>query len=300
MNNRFIAFIVIICFTKLSFSQKWMTDLEIAQKLALVQNKMVLMVWEETTKYPYPVLVNDSQGRTLLIEDLFVDENLSPLIWTHFVPVIVSENKYEDLYNAAKGKRKQQYIDRLNDDSIKIMDVNGYILNVSPGPLNYENITTLINQYALNTDYISTELRNYSENKSYYAAYYLASKYLDLALHVNEKIRKDIIDLSNIYKDEALVLLALDNTLENEQALRQRAMLLGLQQYLILNRPKKVIRQLKKMDAATIDKTNRSFVAFLYYVGYMSLNEVEIADTWKSEISSLNLRKAQMLINLNS
>ena len=299
MNNRFIAFIVIICFTKLSFSQKWMTDLEIAQKLALVQNKMVLMVWEETTKYPYPVLVNDSQGRTLLIEDLFVDENISPLIWTHFVPVIVSENKYEDLYNAAKGKRKQQYMDRLNDDSIKIMDVNGYILNVNPGPLNYENITTLINQYALNTDYISVELKNYSENKSFYAAYYLASKYLDLALHVNEKTRKDIIDLSNIYKDEALVLLALD-TLENEQALRQRAMLLGLQQYLILESPKKVIRQLKKMDADAIDNTNRSFVAFLYYVAYMSLNEAEKAQIWKSEISLLNLRKAQMLINLNS
>jgi hypothetical protein len=276
-----------------------MTDLEIAQKLALVQNKMVLMVWEETTKYPYPVLVNDNQGRTILIEDLFVDENISPLIWTHFVPVIVSENKYEDLYNAAKGKLKQQYLDRLNDDSLKIMDVNGYILNVSPSPLNYENITTLINQYALNTDYISVELKNYSENKSFYAAYYLASKYLDLALHVNEKTRKDIIDLSNVYKDEALVLLALD-TLENEQALRQRAMLLGLQQYLILNRPKKVIRQLKKMDADTIDNTNRSFVAFLYYVAYMSLNEAEKAQIWKSEISLLNLRKAQMLINLNS
>ena len=192
MTNRFITFIAVLFFTNLCFSQKWMTNLEIAQKLALAQNKMVLMVWEETTKYPYPVLVNIGQGRTVIIEDLFLDENISPLIWKHFVPVIVSENKYEDLYKAAKGKRNQAYIDRLNDDGIKIMDVNGYILNVYPMPLDYENISTLIIQYAINTDYISKELRNYSESKSFYSAYYLASKYLDLSLYVNEKTRRDI------------------------------------------------------------------------------------------------------------
>ncbi len=298
MKNNFTALICILFVANLSYAQEWMTNLDIAQKLALVQNKMVLMVWEETTKYEYPVLVNDDQGRTIYIQNLFEDENISPLIWKHFIPVIVSENEYADLYNAAKGKRKQRYIDKLNDDGIKIMDVNGYIINVNTPSLEYINITTLINRYALNTDYVSAELRNYLYDKDVYSAYFLASKYLDLALYSNEKIRSEIVDLSNIYLDEALV-LAQTRTEKDKSILEQRCALLKIQEFLVLKRPKKVIRQLKKIDAETIDNANQSFVAFLYYTAYMSMKDAENAEAWKSKISLVNLKKAQMLINLN-
>ena len=131
MKNKTLKTIFLLFIVNFSFSQEWMTSLDIAQKLALVQNKMVLMVWEESTKYPYPVLVNNDKGRTILIENLFEDENISPLIWEYFVPVIVSENEYEDLYYAVKGKRNQRYMDKLNDESIKIMDINVNIIKAS-------------------------------------------------------------------------------------------------------------------------------------------------------------------------
>ena len=299
MKNNFIAFIFILFIANMSYAQEWMTNIEIAQKLALVQNKMVLMVWEETTKYEYPVLVNDNEGRTIYIQNLFEDENISPLIWKHFIPVIVSEHKYADLYDAAKGKRKQYYIDKLNDDGIKIMDINGYIINAKTPSLDYINITTLINRYALNTEDIAVELRNYLYNKDVYSAYFLASKYLDLALYSNEKIRSEIVDLSNIYLDEALV-FAQKRTGNDKSILEQRCALLKIQEFLILKRPKKVIRQLKKIDAETMDNANQSFVAFLYYTAYMSMEDAQKAEAWKSKISLVNLKKAQMLINLNS
>ena len=81
MKNLFVKFVILLFTVNLSYSQAWMTSLDIAQKLATVQNKMVLMVWEETTKYPYPVLVKDDKGRTLFVNNLFEDEDLSPLIW---------------------------------------------------------------------------------------------------------------------------------------------------------------------------------------------------------------------------
>ena len=128
-------FIVIILFVfgsiPVSNAQAWMTSLDVAQNLASVQNKMVLMVWEKTTNYPYPVLINDDNGRTLYVQNLFEDEAISPLIWKYFVPVIVNEDQYADLYLKIKDKRTQRYIDKFNDDSIKIMDVNGNILNLS-------------------------------------------------------------------------------------------------------------------------------------------------------------------------
>lgn len=133
MKQLLLKFFFVLFAVNMSSAQAWMTNLEIAQRLAMVQNKMLLMVWEETTSYQYPVLVRDEKGRTIFINNLFEDEYISPLIWEHFVPVIVSEHKYAELYGKIKGRRSQRYIDKFNDDSIKIMDVNGNIINTEIG-----------------------------------------------------------------------------------------------------------------------------------------------------------------------
>ena len=299
MKKIILNVIFILLLVNQAFSQAWMTNLEIAQNLASVQNKMVLMVWEETTMYPFPVKVNDSKGRTILIENLFEDEMISPLIWENFVPVIVSENQYADLYLDIKGKRSQSYIDKFNDDSIKILDIAGNILNVSGYFEEIPNITTLIKKYALNTEYLQAELIGYKKEKSFYSAYYLASKYLDYSLYANVKIRSEIINLSNIYLKEAM-LLAETSKEENSIILKQRCELLKIQEYLIKERPKKVIRQLKKMNAQGIENNNKTMIAFLYYTAYKILDDEKNADLWKAKVSLVNLKKAEMIINLNS
>ena len=299
MKKLIITAILVLLTVNRSLSQAWMTNLDIAQNLALVQNKMVLMVWEETTKYPYPVLVKDDSGRTLLIENLFEDETLSPLIWKNFVPVIVSENQYADLYLEIKDKRKQSYIDKFNDDSIKIMDVNGNILNVSGFSDEYPDITKLIERYAINTQFITHELTVYKNENDFYSAYYLASKYLDFSLFTNKNIRSEIINLSNIYLNEALRFSEIAAT-DDKILLKQRCELLKIQEYLILKRPKKVLRQLKKMEAENIENANNSYVAFLFYIAYATLEDEKNAELWKAKVSLVNLKKAQMIINLNS
>lgn len=298
--KKFLITILLVLFaTNVSSAQAWMTNLEIAQRLALVQNKMVLMVWEETTSYQYPVLVRDKKGRIVFINNLFEDEYVSPLIWKHFVPVIVSENKYADLYEKIKGKRSQKYIDKFNDDSIKIMDVNGNIINTDYLTQDFQNITTLIKRYAFDTSFINEELNNYRSDKSFYSSYYLASKYLDFALYVDRKVRANVVSLSNLYLNEAIALVAGEDIKERE-SLRQRCELLKMQEYLLLRRPKKVIRALKKIKEDAIDESNETFVAFLYYAAYMSMDKSKDAEAWKSKISSVNLKKAQKIINLNS
>ena len=299
MKRNFIILLCIIFAVNLSQAQAWMTSLDIAQKLALVQNKMVLMVWEETTNYQYPVLVRDDRGRTHFIENLFEDENLSPLIWKNFVPVIVSEDKYADLFYEIKDKRSRMYIDKFNDDSIKIMDINGNILNVNGLFEEVPNITTLIKSYALNTEYVAPELIGYYKEKTYYTAYFLASKYLDFTLYSDKKIRSEIIKLSNIYLDEAITLIE-ETDVADKLVLKQRADLLKIQEYLVLKRPKKVIRQLKKIEASKIENNNKALVSFLYYTAYSCIGDEKKVEVWKSKVSSVNLRKAQMIINLNS
>ena len=299
MKNLFITSLFVIFSVNMTMAQPWMTNLDIAQSLAKVQNKMVLMVWEETTKYPYPVLVNLDNGKTAFIENLYEDETISPLIWKHFVPVIVSDDQYGDLYLEIKGKRTQKYIDKFNDDSIKIMDINGNILNVSGDPNYYENISTLIQNYALNTEFIAMELKGYKTNKDFYSAYFLASKYLDYSMYMKTEIRTEIIDLATIYVDEAARFIE-ENPEEDQLTLTQRVELLRIQENLIAKRPKKVLRQLKRMDAEHVETKNEAFAAFLYYTTYRILKDETKAEEWKSKISSVNLKKAQMLINLNS
>ncbi|MFC0605957.1 hypothetical protein [Winogradskyella pulchriflava] len=292
--------IVLLFTVQLSFSQAWMTNLDIAQRLALVENKMVLMVWEGTTEYPYPVFVNDDSGRRVFISNLFVDEEISPLIWKHFVPVIVNEDRYGVLYAKIKGKRSQKYIEKFNDNSIKIMDANGNILNASD--FYYEdlqNITTLIQKYGLNTGYITPELRGYHTEKDFYSSYFLASKYMDYSMYSIEQLRPDLIALSSIYLNEARRFTNKESP-EDKQMLQQRCDLLEIQQSLLLKRPKKVLRYLKKIDADEITNANSEFIAFLYYTAYMCRQDADKAEKWKSKISSVNLKKAQMLINLNS
>tara|TARA_R110002049_G_scaffold309083_1_gene516679 strand:+ start:3133 stop:3990 length:858 start_codon:yes stop_codon:yes gene_type:complete len=284
---------------QLSSAQAWMTSLDIAQRLASVENKMVLMVWAETTEYPYPVLVNNDEGKTIVIQNLFEDEMISPLIWKHFIPVIISEDQYSDLYAEIEGKRTQKYIDKFNDDSIKIMDINGHILNVSGDFENYQNITDLILNYALNTEFVTLELKGYKKEKDFYSAYYLASKYMDFSMYMKAEIRSEMIDLSSIYLDEASEFIK-TNSIEDQLKLTQRVELLKIQQSLITERPKKVLRQLKRMDTENIEANNQSFIAFLYYTAYRILNDETNAEEWKSKVSSVNLKKAQLIINLNS
>lgn len=300
MKHRLILFIALFFIVKFSTAQEWMTDLKIAQKLALVQNKMVLMVWEGTTEYPYPVFVNDDKGRRVFIENLFVDEEVSPLIWEHFVPVIVSENTYGIMYAQIKGKRNQVYIDKFNDNSIKVMDVNGNILNISDTySEDLQNITEIIKKFSLNTEFVTPELNGYRSEKNFYSAYFLASKYMDFSLYAKGKLRPSILRLSRIYIKEARELVK-NESKEDKQVLAQRCDLLEVKQYLLFKRPKRVLRLLKKMEAEKITNANTEFVAFLYYTAYLSLDKPEDAEVWKSKISSLNLKKAQLIINLNS
>lgn len=298
MRNLIIKAVFILFTVNSLFAQAWMTNLEIAQSLASVENKMILMVWEETTEFQYPVFVNDDKGNVVFVNNLFEDETISPLIWKNFIPVIVSEYQYADLYEKIKGKRSQRYIDKFNDDSIKILDVNGNILNLNDTSENYENISVFIQKYALNTEFISLELNVYRQKQDFYSAYYLASKYLDFSMYMKESVRADIIRISNIYLAQAEAFLELDSK-ENQLTLTQRLELLKIQQSLIVKRPKKVLRQLKRVDAENVEVNNQSVVAFLYFTAYKILDDETNAAVWESKISSVNLKKAQKIINLN-
>jgi len=300
MKNQLLKLLFLFLALNLSNAQQWMTSLPVAQDLALVQNKMVLMVWEESTNYPYSILVNDDKGRTIRIKNLFEDENVSSLIWKSFVPVIVSETMYTRMYNKIKNSHAQSYIDKFHDNSIKILDANGNILNVSrsSGYLLNQNISDIILTYALETEFMETELRAYRMKKDFYSAYYLASKYLDYALYAKGNNKSDFVGQSDIYLDDSINLLASDS-LQNKTALKKRAELLKLQGDLMLRHStKEVLKELRRLEKKGVEEINESMLAFLYFTSYACMGDMRDANAWRSKVSSLDLKKAQLIINI--
>ena len=285
----------------ISFCQprEWYTSLDAAKRLAVVQNKMVLMIWEESASFPFPVIVNTTEGKSIYIEDMFQNEYVSNLIWEYFIPVKVSDDNYADMIEAVKEKGNQRYIDKFNDDSFKVLDANGNILNIYDVNDDFRfNISKFIQKYGLNTSFLKSELQSYSKLKDYYSTYRLASKYIDYASYVQKSLRKEIIALSLIYLEEANRKLA-KNTTENRANYLQQIELLKLKQSLVLNKPRRVLRLLKKIDTKDIAEFNTSLIDFLNYTAHGLLKDEKNASLWRTKLSLVNLKKANQIINSN-
>lgn len=282
------------CFTR-SESQEWMTSLDVAKNLAFIQDKLLFAIWEDASFDPYPVLIKNEKGNTF-VSDLFTNEVLNELVWEHFVPVIISEYKYPELCNEIKGKRSQLYIDKFNDDTIKIMDVNGHIINTSMSYYEYLDIVMFISKYAMNTAFLRAELANYRERKDFNTTYRLASKYIDFAILVGDDVREEILRLSDYYLQEAKGFIPN----ESSEELVEKIELQNLKQILVLGKAKKVLRQLKRMSKDRIEASNEPLVAFLYFTAYAVLKDETKASVWRSKVSLVNLKKANLIVKNNS
>lgn len=281
-----------------SWSQEWLTSLDAAKRIALVQDKLLFMIWEDAALIPYPVIMNDENGNAVLIDNLFDHEEINRIIWDYFVPVKVNESHYAELYDQIKGAKNKRYMAQFEDDNIKIMDANCHIVNTSMSPEAYFNLSQFIHTYALKTSFLNAELKNYSEQKNFGTSYRLASKYMDYAILVDDKVRKDIINLADIYLDEADTFLSRSD-LENKMDFGLKISMLRLSKHLLQNKPKKVLRNLKKFDPAEMDEVNQSILAFLYYTAYQLLKDRKNAELWKSKVSLVNLRKAELITKLH-
>ena len=117
-------------------------------------------------------------------------------------------------------------------------------------------------------------------------------------MYSKKKIRHQIIDLVAIYLTEAMQFSEKANN-EDKETLQQRSNLLALKAYLVLKQPRRVLRQLKRIEKKGVKANNESFFSFLYYTKHYILDNTEEMELWKSKVSLLNLKKAEKLINLN-
>lgn len=294
--KRTILLVIISLIVSVCKGQEWFTNFDIAKRLALVQNKMLFVIWEDSFDDTILFLAN-SDSKDISFIQLSKDTSLDSIIRVYFVPVKLSESKYVDFMHDARA-RGAKYKNKLADNSIKIMDFNGNILNVNDSYEKIIDLSFLIHSYALNTSYLKSELENYSKEKRFSTAYRLAVKYIDFAIFANEMIRPEIIELANIYLDESKKFLLEKNSESNENYF-QSIKLLQIKELLILNQDKKAYRQIKRIDTGQIDAINEPLYGFLNYTIYKLLHDEMNADLWKNKISLLDLKKAELILKNN-
>ncbi|MFD1063356.1 hypothetical protein ACFQ1Q_08855 [Winogradskyella litorisediminis] len=275
----------------------WLVSLPIAKLRARESNKMILMVWENASKYPLPIVVRSENGKNVFIDNLFAEPKLSELLSQYFILVKVSDEVYAHLFAEIDGKRKQSYIDKFNDDTLKVMDANGNIVGTSGAYTELLNLSKFIFKYGLETSYIKQEITNYQRNKDFYSTFYLASKYIDYSILINDKVRSEILALSDLYFQEARQFLSKGDS-KDKNSLSQRLYFTQLKQELVKGKSRKVLRALKKYEAP-IEEVNIALVIFLRYTAYRLENDIELFKTLEKEISLLNLKQAQLIVNIN-
>lgn len=278
-------------------SQEWFTNIDIARRLSLVQDKMLFVIWEESLDFAYPLTYISNDGNLVFI-DLSKNADIDVVIWEHFIPVLLQESEYDKLIKEAAG-RGPKYIAKLNDDSIKIMDANKNILNVKSNFEFEQNLSFIINNYSLKTTFIKQDLINYSKEKNLTTTFNLGSKYIDFALFVEKETREEIIDLANIYFDEARNYLLSDST-KNKEAYSQRIDLLMIKEDLVLDKPRRALRFLKRIEKSEIFKVNKTIYNFLKYTTFKLLKDEKNVALFKDDLSVLNLKKAELIYNINN
>jgi len=288
-----LCFSLTFCFN--SLGQEWFTSFEVSKSLALVQNKMLFVVWDDSLQTPYYIEVNDENGKKVFV-DLTSNEEVNAIIWDYFIPVLLPESEYGKLLDKAKNIRGTEYLSKLEDDSIKIMDVNGNILNSDQSMQTIENLPNLIELYALNTSFLNPYFKNYLKKANFTTAFILASKYLDFAIFSDSQTRSDLVALADAYFKEASILLT-ESDLDNKNAFMQKLDFIKIKGLLILNQTKKAKRLLKRIEVTEISGINKSLFVFLNYTTFMLLGDQESAAIWKEKISAADLQKANQIIN---
>ena len=296
--KKIICILLLFIYFQSSDSQirEWMSPLKFAQIKARSENKLILMAWKRSLEIPFSAIVKDENGKDIYIKNLFESPIINEFLWKSFILVEVDDDFYGELMEEIKGKRSQSYVDTFEDDSLKIMDANGNIIGTSGAFTEVLNLSKFVIKYNLNTSFLKQELINYDTNKEFYSAFYLASKYVDYSILVNNNVRDEILRLSDVYFAEAEQFLAEDKNLDNKKALYQRIKLIRLKQDLIKNKSGKVIRQINKIDLLEV---NEPLKVFLLYTAYRLKNDVENFSVLENKLSLFNRKLSQSIVDLN-
>lgn len=280
MKKHLIIF-VLIC-NNLSFSQFQDMPFEIAQKIALDTNKLILLDFG-VTWHDY----NEKMER-----ETWSDENVIHLLENY---IVIKINLDYNLEFQAKHNIA-------NVPSIALSDGNGKLLNKFEGYTSKSEIVKFLEKYSLSTEFLSAELINYSKFPTASSAIRLSQKYLDYSLYLDEDLKNPFRNLAENYLLEAKQKVKTEKP-ENIDSQLQRIELLSYFRDLYDKKYEKVEKKInKKIKESEIYKDNIDTYYLINYISSKGLDKTENFKSWEQKISSLEntteiIKKANAILN---
>ncbi|MEL4308188.1 thioredoxin domain-containing protein [Joostella sp. CR20] len=242
------------------YSTNWLSSFEDAQKLALVQNKLIVVDFWATWCGPCKKMDSDA-WHTNEVGDMM----------NNFIPLKVDIDTQTNLARRYGIKAIP---------NVYIMDANGEIVADSKGYMDKVELLNFLDDFVLNTSYVNKELVNYFQRQNFANSLRLAKRYIDYSLLVDDKVKNNFFSVSNVYLDKA------NKMLENQPKFEEKIELLKMTIDVYRGNHKKVVRKLAKTDEATIDPINKADYYFINYCVCRSNNEADQASEWLDKLKT--------------
>ncbi|MGL2994498.1 thioredoxin family protein [Flavobacterium sp. TSSA_36] len=235
----------------------WQTDFKSAQKIALATNRFILIDFWATWCGPCKKMDMDTWSNEEIIE-----------ITQDFVLLKIDIDSNREL-------AMQYGISSI--PNMFIIDGNGKKLTSFLGYRSPNDLKKEIENYLLNTEFLSKELINVFTKNDFRNLAALIIKYYDYSLYVDKEINTKIIRLNREYLNDAKK--KIDKKAENFQELSQKLELLNLYELAYLKKYEKLAEKLEEKfhDATKIAFANEISYYFLKYIALKGNNNSEVA-----------------------
>ena len=270
------AFLLIL--SSYLYAQNWVTDFELAKKMALAENKLMLLDFTASWCGPCKYMEINTWSKENVKKEMAFYES---------VKIDLDSNKDLARFYGVSAI-----------PNILIVDPNGIVLEQIRGYRDANFMQKFLHEKVLDLAFVQKELISFFKKRSYSSALRLANKYQIYAMLLKkDKVRVSLLlSVANNYFKIAKKIVKKSKS-KNKEGLLQKIDLYELRKSLILNKNKQVAKKLSKLKESEIDNMNKSLYASLNYVVLTNVKDLENAKKWFDNMNDSDKAFAKRMLN---
>jgi len=276
--NYLTAFLLIL--SSYLYAQNWGTDFELAKKMALSENKLMLLDFTASWCGPCKYMeINTWSNENVKKEMAFYKS----------VKIDLDSNKDLARFYGVSAI-----------PNILVVDPNGIVIEQIKGYRDANFMQKFLHEKVLDLAFVQKELISFFKKKSYSSALRLANKYQIYAMLLkDDKIKRRL--LLNVAKSYFAISkkIVKKSKSKNKKGLLQKIDLYELRKNLILNKNKQVAKKLSKLKESEIVNMNKSLYASLNYVVLTNLKDSENAKKWFDKMNDSDKAFVKRMLEIN-
>lgn len=263
MRKMILVLLIYLMNYTIASATKWITSFEDAQKIAIAENKLILIdFWA------------DWSTNSMLMDCYVWDDDEVKDLMKNFIPLRIDVDNNNILVSRYSINRVPYLF---------IVDPVGEIIYKDLEEKNKSQVIKILKEYSVNTSFLQVDFLSYRKSKSSKSAMNIAEKYSNYLVFVNKPAQKDFFRVAKRYLKKVK---RISDKKDYKQKYSQKANLLSSPYRNLVNgKYEKVIKVLnKKFKENEISEANKGLYNFLYFASYSKLKDKEKAKLWYEKL----------------